>query len=89
MTTATLDIPLPGLTAQPHPSEGGRWCVSEDEWKQMQKEIRSIVRAAVKFADDAAEPSVEEELYSDVYANPVPNLSPSGDYVHGAKNPLL
>ncbi|MBN4052692.1 pyruvate dehydrogenase (acetyl-transferring) E1 component subunit alpha [Roseiflexus sp. AH-315-K22] len=70
-------------------SEGGRGCLSEDEWKQMQKEIRSIVRAAVKFADDAAEPSVEEELYSDVYANPVPNLSPSRDYVHGAKNPLL
>jgi len=70
-------------------SEGGRGCLSEDDWKGMQKEIRGIVRAAVKFADEAAEPNIEEELYSDVYANPVPNLSPSRDYVHGARNPLL
>jgi hypothetical protein len=30
-----------------------------------------------------------EELWTDVLLNPMPNMSPMGDYKIGAKNPLL
>ncbi len=66
-----------------------RGCLSEDDWKEMQKQIREIVKESVDFAEAAEAPSVEEELYSDVFIHPLPNLSPSGDYTHGSKNPLL
>lgn len=66
-----------------------RGCMSEDDWKAMQKELRVIVREAIQAAEEAPEPDIEAELYSDVYANPQANLSPSRDYVEGAKNPLL
>jgi len=69
--------------------EGGRGCLTEDEWKQMQREIRERVMDAVRFADESPEPDVETELYSDVFLNPMPHLSPIRDYVHGAPNPLL
>ncbi|MDQ7014549.1 MAG: pyruvate dehydrogenase (acetyl-transferring) E1 component subunit alpha [Planctomycetota bacterium] len=70
-------------------SEGGRGCLSEDDWKSMRKEIAEIVRDAVQFAEDAPAPEVGAELYSDVYINPMPQLSPMGEYTHGEKNPLL
>jgi hypothetical protein len=41
------------------------------------------------FAEESPIPDVEAELYSDVFMNPQPNLSPTRDYIHGAKNPLL
>ncbi|MCB9845452.1 MAG: pyruvate dehydrogenase (acetyl-transferring) E1 component subunit alpha [Phycisphaeraceae bacterium] len=70
-------------------SEGGRACLSEDQWKQMQSDIRDEVLDAVKFAEEAPEPDVAAELYSDVFVNPQPNLSPIRDYAIGARNPLL
>lgn len=66
-----------------------RECLSEEDWKALQKELRGIVREAIKVAEAAPEPDVQAELYADVFANPQVNLSPSGEYVHGAKNPLL
>ncbi len=69
-------------------NDGGRDCLSEDDWKQMQKDLRDEVMAAVKFAEEAPVPDAEE-LYSDVFVNPQPNLSPIRDYVVGTKNPLL
>lgn len=66
-----------------------RKCLTEDEWTQMQDEIREQVLAAVKFAEEAPEPDPEAELYSDVYVNPLPQMSPMRDYTHGARNPLL
>jgi pyruvate dehydrogenase E1 component alpha subunit len=69
-------------------SEGGRACITEDEWKAMQSEIKQIVLDAVEFAENAAEPDLSE-LATDTYAYPMKNLSPSENYVHGAKNPLL
>ncbi|MBX3351426.1 MAG: pyruvate dehydrogenase (acetyl-transferring) E1 component subunit alpha [Phycisphaeraceae bacterium] len=66
-----------------------RKCLTEDEWTQMQDEIREQVLAAVKFAEEAPEPDPETELYSDVYVNPLPQMSPMRDYTHGARNPLL
>ncbi|PHQ81639.1 MAG: pyruvate dehydrogenase (acetyl-transferring) E1 component subunit alpha [Phycisphaera sp.] len=65
-----------------------RECIDEDSWKAMRKELAVIVREAVDFAENAPEPD-PSELFTDVYANPMPNLSPTADYGHGAKNPLL
>ncbi|MBL8744773.1 MAG: pyruvate dehydrogenase (acetyl-transferring) E1 component subunit alpha [Phycisphaerae bacterium] len=63
--------------------------LSEDAYKQMQKEIREEVRDAIDFAEKSDSPDPAAELYTDVYANPQPNLSPLREYHHGAKNPLL
>jgi pyruvate dehydrogenase E1 component alpha subunit len=65
-----------------------RKCLSEDQWAQMQDEIREQVLAAVKFAEEAPEPG-DDELYSDVYVNPLPQMSPTRDYTIGERNHLL
>ncbi len=70
-------------------NDGGRGCITEDEWKAMQKEIKEIVMDALEFAENAADPDPETELTTDTYAYPMKNLSPSDTYSHGAKNPLL
>ncbi|MFG0284115.1 MAG: pyruvate dehydrogenase (acetyl-transferring) E1 component subunit alpha [Phycisphaerales bacterium JB039] len=70
-------------------ADGGRGCLTEDEWKDMQKDIRSIVRDALEFAEKAEAPDPATELYSDVFINPLPNSSPIGQYTRGAVNPLL
>ena len=66
-----------------------RKCLTEDEWTEMQDEIRERVLASVKFAEEAPEPDPETELYSDVYVNPLPQMSPTRGYTLGEKNPLL
>ncbi|USN99596.1 MAG: pyruvate dehydrogenase (acetyl-transferring) E1 component subunit alpha [Phycisphaeraceae bacterium] len=69
--------------------DGGRGCLTEDDWNTMQKDIRQIVMDAVAFAEQAADPDPEKELSTDTYALPMKNLSPSENYSHGTKNPLL
>jgi pyruvate dehydrogenase E1 component alpha subunit len=69
--------------------EGGRGCLSEDDWKEMRREIAEIVKDAVDFAEAAEAPDTERELYSDVFINPLARLSPSGEYSQGERNPLL
>ncbi len=69
--------------------DGGRGCLSEDEWKEMQSTIKQAVKEAMDYAENAAAPEVENELFTDVYALPMKNLSPSAVYHHGVKNPLL
>ncbi len=66
-----------------------RGSLSEDAFKQMQKEIKEEVRDAIEFSERAETPDPASELYTDVYANPQPNLSPAGEYRHGVKNPLM
>jgi pyruvate dehydrogenase E1 component alpha subunit len=66
-----------------------RNCLPEDDWKEMQNEIRERVRASIEFAENAPDPDVEAELTSDVYIKPMPHLSPNTTFIHGAKNPLL
>jgi pyruvate dehydrogenase E1 component alpha subunit len=66
-----------------------RGSLSEDAFKQMQKDIKEEVRDAVDFSEASPFPDPDTELYSDVYTNIEPNLSPVGQYVHGVKNPLL
>jgi pyruvate dehydrogenase E1 component alpha subunit len=70
-------------------SEGGRGCLSEDDWKSMRAEVAEEVRDSVEFAEHAPDPDVEAELYSDVYIHPLAQSSPIRDFVHGKKNPLL
>ncbi|MCC5821912.1 MAG: pyruvate dehydrogenase (acetyl-transferring) E1 component subunit alpha [Planctomycetes bacterium] len=63
--------------------------MTEDSWKTMQNEIRDEVLDAVEFAESSPAPEVEAELFTDVYALPQKNLSPTAEYHHGARNPLL
>ncbi|GJM18750.1 MAG: pyruvate dehydrogenase E1 component subunit alpha [Phycisphaeraceae bacterium] len=65
-----------------------RQAIDEDGWKAMQKELKDLVLESVQFAEDGTVPD-SSELATDVYANPQPNLSPSEDYGHGVRNPLL
>ena len=69
-------------------SDGGRDCLSEDDWDSMQKEIKKEVMDAMKLAESADDVPLDE-LHTDVYALPMPRLSPTGEYRHGTKNPLL
>lgn len=66
-----------------------RKSLSEEAFIAMQKDVKDVVAAAMKFAEESPAPEIEPELYADVYANPQKNLSPTRDYVRGAKNPLL
>ncbi len=66
-----------------------RKSLTEDAWIAMQKEVKAEVAAAVQFAEESPIPDPEAELYSDVYVNIQKNLSPTRDYIHGAKNPLV
>lgn len=66
-----------------------RGIVTEDDWKQMQNEIRDVVRDAVQFAEDAPVPTIDAEMFSDVYAHPEKNLSPHAHYHHGSKNVVM
>ena len=69
--------------------DGGRGCLTEGDWKSLQKELKDLSKAALDYAEQAEMPGIEQELRSDVYAAPMPNLSPTDTYHHGVKNPLL
>lgn len=75
--------------AQASGTPAWRGALTEEAYKEMQKDIREEVRDAVDFAEKSDAPDPSAELYSDVYTNPQPNLSPAGEYVRGARNPLL
>lgn len=72
-------------SAKPKP----RGCLTNERYEAMQNEVREVVREAIDFAENAPAPDPVKELYADVLLNPQPGMSPSGDYIHGAKNPLL
>lgn len=69
--------------------KSGNPILSEQRFMEIQSEVKDAVRKAMEFAEESPTPDVEAELYSDVFINPQPNLSPTRDYVHGQKNPLL
>jgi pyruvate dehydrogenase E1 component alpha subunit len=62
--------------------------LSEAQFTEMQREVKEAVKRSVDFAEHAPAPDASE-LYTDVLLNPMPNMSPMGEYTHGAKNPLL
>ena len=67
----------------------GKPTLSEEMHQQMQAELRDICMKSIDFAENSPTPDPATELYSDVYLNPQKNLSPTADYTHGAKNPML
>ncbi|MGP1346530.1 MAG: thiamine pyrophosphate-dependent enzyme [Phycisphaerales bacterium] len=70
--------------------EGGRGCLSEEDFKELQREAKDAAKDAVDFAESGTRPDPEKELFSDVYFNPVhPHLSPTAKYKPGVVNPLL
>jgi len=66
----------------------GKPVLSEQQFMELQTEVKNAVKAALDFAEASPIPD-ESELYTDVFVNPQPNLSPTCEYTHGAKNPLL
>jgi pyruvate dehydrogenase E1 component alpha subunit len=66
----------------------GRFILSEQAFLDMQTEIKDQVKKAVDFAEASPVPDASE-LFTDVLMNPMPNMSPTATYTHGAKNPLL
>jgi pyruvate dehydrogenase E1 component alpha subunit len=69
--------------------EGDQPALTEEAFLEMQREVKDIVRDSLDFAEKSPAPEVETELYSDVLINPLPNMSPVGEYVQGEKNPML
>ena len=68
---------------------GDRKCLSEDDFKAMQKEMKEEAKEAVAFAESAPEPSLEE-MATDVYSMPMKGLSPTQEYGgNGDGNALL
>jgi pyruvate dehydrogenase E1 component alpha subunit len=66
----------------------GKPLLTEEQFIAMQTEVKEVVKAAMEFAENSPFPDVSE-LYTDVMNNPMKNMSPSGEYTHGEKNPLL
>jgi pyruvate dehydrogenase E1 component alpha subunit len=69
-------------------ANGGKPVLNEQRFTEMQTKIKDQVKHAVDFAENAPAPSLDE-LYTDVLLNPMPNMSPMGEYTHGAKNPMI
>ena len=67
----------------------GKPVLSEQAFMDIQSEVKEVVRRAMEFAENSPVPDPATELYSDVMHNPMANMSPLGEYVHGVKNPLL
>ena len=66
-----------------------RGCLSEEAFKEMQREVKAEVKESVAWSEAQPTPDPEKELYSDVYVNPQPGLSPIKEYHDGAPNPML
>jgi pyruvate dehydrogenase E1 component alpha subunit len=72
----------------PRAKKKGSAVLSEAQYQEIQAEVREVVRKGVEHAE-AAEVPEAGELYADVFLNPQPNLSPTAEYTHGARNPLI
>lgn len=69
-------------------ARGGRPVMSEQQFMDIQHEVKELVKHGVDAAEAAPVPDASE-LFTDVFLNPMPNLSPTATYTHGVKNPLL
>ena len=67
----------------------GNPTLSEKQHQDMQAELKDICLKSIEFAESSPAPDPAKELHSDVFLNPMKNLSPTAEYVHGEKNPLL
>ncbi len=62
--------------------------LTEEQFIAMQTEVKEVVEGGDGVRGEQPFPDVFE-LYTDVMNNPMKNMSPSGEYTHGEKNPLL
>ncbi len=69
-------------------SKDGKPILSEAQFMDIQTEVKELVKHAMEVAETSPVPEMSE-LFTDVFLNPMPNMSPTADYTHGAKNPLL
>lgn len=69
-------------------NKDGSAVLSEQAFTDLQTSAKDQVKHAMDFAESSPVPE-PSELHTDVYLNPMPNLSPTAEYTHGAKNPLL
>lgn len=72
----------------PRAKKNGKPVLTEQQYNAIGDEVREVVKRGVDHAE-AAEIPAAEELYADVFLNPQPNLSPTTDYVHGVRNPMI
>ena len=80
---------LMSTSTQRAKDNGGRPIMTEQAFMDLQGEVKAAVQRSLEFAENSPVPDPETELYSDVFLNPMKNLSPTRDYNHGVKNPLL
>lgn len=73
----------------PRAKKKGGAVLTEAQYNELQAEVREVVRVGVEAAEAGPLPDPTTELYADVFINPQPNLSPTADYVHGVRNPLI
>ncbi len=73
----------------PRAKKKGSPVLSEAEYQAIQAEVNAAVKRGVDHAEAAEVPDPATELYADVFLNPQPNLSPTADYTHGVRNPML
>ena len=66
-----------------------RRCLSEADVDKIVADAKAAALDALEYAETAPLADPATELLSDVYVNIQPNLSPTANYVHGAKNSLL
>jgi hypothetical protein len=66
----------------------GKPVLTEQQFIDMQADIKEVVKRALEFAEQSPTPDASE-LYTDVLLNPMKNMSPSGEYTVGEKNPLF
>lgn len=65
----------------------GKPVLTEQQFLEMQTEVKEVVKAAIDFAEQSPAPDASE-LYTDVLKNPMRGMSPSGEYGFGVGNPL-
>jgi pyruvate dehydrogenase E1 component alpha subunit len=66
----------------------GNPVLTEEQFLEIQREVKEVVRGALEFAEKSPAPELSE-LYTDVMINPDEGMSPSGEYTEGERNPLL
>jgi len=66
----------------------GKPLLTEAQFMDLQTEVKAVVKDAMDFAEASPIPDASE-LFSDVMFNPLRGMSPTAEYVDGARNPLL
>jgi pyruvate dehydrogenase E1 component alpha subunit len=68
--------------------EKGAPVLTEQQFMEMQAEVKEAIKRALDFAEQSPAPDLSE-LYTDVLLNPLKNMSPAAEYTRGTPNPLF